>query len=559
MNEAGNGGIGSAKRDAFECVQLGNLNLSGEKNISCLLVLGMHRSGTSALARILNLAGAALPRNLLGAREGNEIGHWEPEKLMSYNQRLLVELGTDWNDWRPIELDRLSDGELSAARSDIEDILREEFNSHPLWVLKEPRICRLSKFYLEILKDMGTQVLPVLIHRNPLEVISSLLARSDWPAHLSSVDASLLWLRHVLDAEYATRNLDRAVLSYSELMSDPITALKRVAKETGAGFSNDLDEITPEVFVFLNPDQRHHIRSSEEVALHPVLGGWMEDTYNAMCNLERSRHSKAAIKTLDDVRAAFGALTPIIGAFSEEARDAKQSRHVEVEELNNHLQDRQTELSEASATLQLTGKELEQARRDIEAGQKTIDEKSQQIEAISEQLGEQQAILSAVRNRIGAREGDDKEIAELVDAHLEHLAAAHQEQLDEQARQYADQQNRLVSEIANIEAARNAISTELAGAQQGRDRISAELAQVQAEREAVSDELDGVKRNSSELLDQLSSMSEELVQATNQIDQIHLEYRQSTSWKITRPLRLLRDASTRIVSRLQAYFAGKKH
>lgn len=49
---------------------------------TCLLVLGMHPSGTSAITRILNLMGAELPKQLPGAWTSNEAEHWEPERLV---------------------------------------------------------------------------------------------------------------------------------------------------------------------------------------------------------------------------------------------------------------------------------------------------------------------------------------------------------------------------------------------------------------------------------------------------------------------------------------------
>ncbi len=58
---------------------------------TALLVLGMHRSGTSALTRVLNLLGASLPKNLLGASPGNETGHWEPDRLIGLHDRMLAE------------------------------------------------------------------------------------------------------------------------------------------------------------------------------------------------------------------------------------------------------------------------------------------------------------------------------------------------------------------------------------------------------------------------------------------------------------------------------------
>ena len=63
-----------------------------------VLVLGMHRSGTSALTRVLNLLGLDAGRDvLMGASESNPTGHWEVERLTSFNDRLLDELGGRWN------------------------------------------------------------------------------------------------------------------------------------------------------------------------------------------------------------------------------------------------------------------------------------------------------------------------------------------------------------------------------------------------------------------------------------------------------------------------------
>jgi hypothetical protein len=42
-----------------------------------ILVAGMHRSGTSALTRAINLAGVPLPNDLKGASPNNQDGFWE--------------------------------------------------------------------------------------------------------------------------------------------------------------------------------------------------------------------------------------------------------------------------------------------------------------------------------------------------------------------------------------------------------------------------------------------------------------------------------------------------
>ena len=59
---------------------------------SCILVLGMHRSGTSALTRVLSLAGAALPADLMGPSVGKELGHWESKRIVAFHDELLNSL-----------------------------------------------------------------------------------------------------------------------------------------------------------------------------------------------------------------------------------------------------------------------------------------------------------------------------------------------------------------------------------------------------------------------------------------------------------------------------------
>src|SRR5437763_425787 len=63
-----------------------------------LVVLGMHRSGTSAMTRTLSLLGAALPKDVMQARSDNPIGFWEPQKVADLNDEILHALDSDWDD-----------------------------------------------------------------------------------------------------------------------------------------------------------------------------------------------------------------------------------------------------------------------------------------------------------------------------------------------------------------------------------------------------------------------------------------------------------------------------
>ena len=69
-----------------------------------ILVLGMHRSGTSALARTVNLLGAAAPRTLMPADPSNPRGFWESNKLVPIDEAILAAMGSSWHDWQPMPL-----------------------------------------------------------------------------------------------------------------------------------------------------------------------------------------------------------------------------------------------------------------------------------------------------------------------------------------------------------------------------------------------------------------------------------------------------------------------
>src|SRR5690606_20636375 len=93
-------------------------------------------------------------------------------------------------------------------------ILSTEFGSSRLFVLKDPRICRLLPFWIEVLEGFGAIPHVVCPIRNPLEVAASLKSRNGTDASLGQ----LIWLRHVLEAEIASRDLPRAFIRYKDLL-----------------------------------------------------------------------------------------------------------------------------------------------------------------------------------------------------------------------------------------------------------------------------------------------------------------------------------------------------
>src|SRR4249919_2075595 len=104
-----------------------------------VLVVGMHRAGTSALARVLSLRGATLPEHVMPPNYGNATGYWEPERVVGLNDRMLEYFGVEWND--PFAAYQLPPVAAIPARflAEAKEILEQEYAGSDLFVLKDPR------------------------------------------------------------------------------------------------------------------------------------------------------------------------------------------------------------------------------------------------------------------------------------------------------------------------------------------------------------------------------------------------------------------------------------
>ena len=69
-------------------------------NKTLIVVLGMHRSGTSSAAGAFVGLGAAAPQHLIAPNADNERGFWESPVIVDLNNAILAAGGSDWKDWR---------------------------------------------------------------------------------------------------------------------------------------------------------------------------------------------------------------------------------------------------------------------------------------------------------------------------------------------------------------------------------------------------------------------------------------------------------------------------
>ena len=187
-----------------------------------LLVLGMHRSGTSLLAGAVHRLGASLPATPMPAADDNPDGFFESAPLVAVNDAILLRAASGWADWRRLDTTGLATADPALAVQ-MRDVFSAEFGAARFAVWKDPRLAALLPVWRPLLAADGAETRVLVAVRSPGAVARSLARRDGIPPGL----AVLLWLRHLLDAERHTRDLTRAFVSFDALLADWRVALAR--------------------------------------------------------------------------------------------------------------------------------------------------------------------------------------------------------------------------------------------------------------------------------------------------------------------------------------------
>ncbi|MGE3843534.1 MAG: hypothetical protein AB7I50_18340 [Vicinamibacterales bacterium] len=286
-----------------------------------MMVLGMHRSGTSALTRVFNLLGCDLPQTLIGANRTNEAGHWEAAPVARLNDQILESAGSTWDDWSEVNPDWFASPRSEEFREKAVEVLAAEFGASRIFVLKDPRICRLAPFWLGVLGHSGIRPIIVLPLRNPRDVAKSLKARNDFEPGFSS----LLWLRHVLDSERATRGLPRCFTGYDDLLANWPSVMQHVCSRTGVAWPRYSAKTAAEIDSFLSDRFRHHNEKPGTAVENHPLSRWLRETYAIMLDWIRSGERAEDLPRLDAIRDELNVASLAFGRLIASGREDRKT------------------------------------------------------------------------------------------------------------------------------------------------------------------------------------------------------------------------------------------
>ncbi|HUW64422.1 MAG TPA: sulfotransferase [Spirochaetia bacterium] len=260
-------------------------------NREVIVVLGMHRSGTSAVTRGLRALGVELGGGLIGPMADNPRGFWEDKTILDINILLLSILGLKWDSVQPIPPYRWQDPMVEDLKLRAARVVQENVDSFRLWGFKDPRTLRLLPFWIEVFDQL--QVIPkyLMVVRNPISVAQSLYRRNG----ISPEQSYLLWSIHVIPHLAKIRNRIIAVIDYDLLMNNPIAQLRRIASRLGIPENTARkSEIQNYARFFLSQDLRHSQYSEENVRNDPNVNDLTRVAYHWLHMLAWDKMSLAS-------------------------------------------------------------------------------------------------------------------------------------------------------------------------------------------------------------------------------------------------------------------------
>ncbi|QGZ62716.1 sulfotransferase family protein [Paraburkholderia acidisoli] len=308
-----------------------------------LVVLGMHRSGTSATARAMAALGADLGDRLMPAADGNnDKGFFEDYDIVKLNVELMAAAGMEWHTLGEIDVSRIAPERLAAFEAEALATLRAKC-LHTTFALKDPRLARLIRFWKPVFERVGVPVKYVLSVRHPLSVARSLAKRDG----MAEEKALHLWLEHVVPSLAETRECERVIVDYDTLLDQPTAELERIAARLN--LSVDAASLAEYHQEFLEGGLRHTRFRPEDLDATRGASRAVKQLYGALEAASRGTADAApgtALETaLESARQYLADVAPLLG-YETRVYQHIGTQQAVIGQLQHHLKQHSQALTE---------------------------------------------------------------------------------------------------------------------------------------------------------------------------------------------------------------------
>jgi tetratricopeptide (TPR) repeat protein len=235
---------------------------AGKKRV--VVILGMHRAGTSLCAKIAQRLGIELGGPMMGPGFDNPDGYREHATIVECHQLLLDSMGTYWDTFRlvdpPAEAFWQSE-KFAVVTARLKSLVIEQIEAAGgnTWGFKDPRTLRFLPLWKKIFEELGLQPIWILCIRDPSAVAASLLARDG----IAPVLGELLWLEHYLDALRDLGPDIAAIIHYERWFSATSAQAEELSAAIGGATGSSIEDACRSI----KTDLRHHVSDPSDDTL----------------------------------------------------------------------------------------------------------------------------------------------------------------------------------------------------------------------------------------------------------------------------------------------------
>lgn len=203
---------------------------------SPIIIVGMHRSGTSLTASLMQQSGLDIGTALMGSATGNTNGHYENLDFYHFHMRMLEQLKYNADGWDEVEISKLE----TAYEEDAKNIIAE--NQSALWGWKDPRTTLFLNVWAKLLPNAKF----LFVFRSPVEVIDSLYRRGTDEVIMNQPEKAIaVWIHYnKLVLKYYQQYKERSLLlNIESIIHDYAVCIKIINQKFDVNLNPDVNNL----------------------------------------------------------------------------------------------------------------------------------------------------------------------------------------------------------------------------------------------------------------------------------------------------------------------------
>ncbi|HJY84605.1 MAG TPA: hypothetical protein VKK81_26420 [Candidatus Binatia bacterium] len=293
-----------------------------------VVVLGVGRSGTSAVTRGLQALGVELGDQLRPGGGKNPTGFFEDEGLLKINKRLREALGLRADSVSLIEPQQWQTPAVQALQQEARETIRRRFGLYSLWGYKFAGSLRLLPFWCMVFHSLDLDVRYVMAIRNPMSVARSRAKLN--PYRGTQEQSDLEWLVNVVPYFREVKERPFVVVDYDLVIPDPVVQLERIATALDLPITAATKTaIHAYADQFFNPDLRHSCFTNEDLDKNPRVNRLTREAYRWLYRLatdEVDPHSPELWQDWARIENALAHLGPVLHHLDQVAAELRRAQ-----------------------------------------------------------------------------------------------------------------------------------------------------------------------------------------------------------------------------------------